>query len=355
MAEDLLSVKPVYSKLFIFLFLFSLSSCANVGYVVTQGIEQFRIQIKGIKNKKVLEDPEVSDDIKNKIRIIGVYKDYFENYFQKEFEDIYEKTTFLDRDAVSYMVTASSAFEIKPYYVSFPFVGRFPYLAFFKKDKAIKHAKKLEKEGYVTWIRPVYAYSSLNYFDDRILSSFFVYSETELAELVFHELTHLLVFIKNDVGFNESLAQYIAHQVLKEYFPKKGSEFLIKREKSRQLAKQLVPEIEKLNQSYKKVKEIEKVEELRIKFLEEVLFVKMREYCRETNTQCRLKVENWNNARLVGYLNYEGTYEKIEKVHKASGLNLNNFAEWITQIQEDYDEDDHGRFIDYLELQGQKI
>ena len=345
----------MFSKLLIIALSFSITACANFGYVVSQGFEQFRIQVKGIKNQKVLNDPEVSEEVKSKIKIIGIYKKYFENYFGKEFEDIYEKTTFLDREAVSYMVTASSALEIKPHYVSFPFVGKFPYLAFFSKDKAHEYAKELEEEGLVTWIRPVYAYSSLNYFDDRILSSFFAYSETELAELVFHELTHLLVFIKNDVGFNESLAQYIAHQTLEEYFPQKGSLFLEKRKESRLLAKQLVPEIEKLNQRYQQAKNIDEVEKMRIGFLEDVLFVKMREYCKKTKVKCLLEVEKWNNARLVGYLNYEGTYEKIEKVHQMSGLNLQEFANWIIEIKKDYDEDDHGDFLQYLQLKGKQI
>lgn len=348
MVVDLLERLKVFCKKILYICLLACLSCAKLGYIVKQGVGQISIQMKAVKNSKVLEDPKVSDEDKAKIRIIGVYKKYYEEFFEQKFDDIYEKTTFLDRKAVSYMVTASPKNEIKPHRVSFPFVGSFPYLAFFSLDSAKEFAKDLEEDGMVTWIRPVYAYSSLNYFDDRILSSFFVYSETELAELVFHELTHLLVFVKDDVGFNESLAQYIAHKVLERYMDgSEAADFIVKRQESRSLAKDLVPKIQELNKTYKALSEPKSIEKARIHFLENILFKRMEEYCTNSGTECALDVKNWNNARLVGYLNYEGRYERIENVHIKLGYNLKQFAKWIKNAEEEKNEDIP--FLDYLE------
>ena len=89
------------------------------------------------------------------------------------------------------------------------FTGCFPYLGFFKEGEAKKYAMKQEENGFSTYTRPVYAYSSLGHWNDRILSSFFHFDSRELANLVFHELFHHIFFIKNEVSLNENLATFL--------------------------------------------------------------------------------------------------------------------------------------------------
>jgi predicted aminopeptidase len=50
------------------------------------------------------------------------------------------------------------------------------------------------------------AYSTLGYFDDPVLSTFVRYREVDLARLIFHELRHQVVYVKDDTSFNESFA-----------------------------------------------------------------------------------------------------------------------------------------------------
>ena len=56
------------------------------------------------------------------------------------------------------------------------------------------------------WVSGVPAYSTLGYFDDPVLSSFVRWPETEVARLIFHELSHQLLYVKDDSQFNESFA-----------------------------------------------------------------------------------------------------------------------------------------------------
>ena len=50
------------------------------------------------------------------------------------------------------------------------------------------------------------AYSTLGWLHDPVLNCFVFNSEIELAELIFHELTHRKLFRSGDTAFNESLA-----------------------------------------------------------------------------------------------------------------------------------------------------
>lgn len=321
--------------------LFFLLSCAKISYIADQGLGQLHIQWKARSNEEVLKDKSIPEDQKKKILLVGEYKAFFENYFGKKFPGIYEKTTFLNREAVSYMVTASLKNRIEPHYESFPFVGKFPYLAFFKREKAKNYTLKLEEKGYVTWIRPVHAYSSLNYFTDRILSSFFVFSPLELAELIFHELTHLLYFSKNGLAFNEALAQYVAHEMILKYIPqvgeKQGEDFLMKAQLRREFSRKMVPIVRELQGVYKRSPANADFEKIKNRFLKKNFIPLLLEFCEKRKESerktCDTEPRNWNNARLVGFMNYEGLYEEVERLHRESGLNLKEFIFSIDRLR----------------------
>jgi len=111
-------------------------------------------------------------------------------------------------------VNASPFYEVKPKMFSFPLMGSFPYIGFFDQKSALKYATKLGKEDYYTYVRPVYAYSTLGYFEDKILSSFFFLDDITLVETIYHELFHTLFFAKDEVDFNENLASFFAQKML---------------------------------------------------------------------------------------------------------------------------------------------
>ena len=54
------------------------------------------------------------------------------------------------------------------------------------------------------------AYSTLGWLNwlggDPLLSTFIQYPQGELARMIFHELAHQVVYVKDDTAFNESFA-----------------------------------------------------------------------------------------------------------------------------------------------------
>ena len=59
------------------------------------------------------------------------------------------------------------------------------------------------------YIGGVDAYSTLGWFDDPVLNTFIRRSEAALAGLIFHELAHQQLYVKNDTTFNESFARTV--------------------------------------------------------------------------------------------------------------------------------------------------
>jgi hypothetical protein len=334
-------------------------SCAKFAYLTEQGIGQARLQWKGVDNETILKDPKVSDAAKRKIELVEEYKKFFYHYFSSKPKSIYTKTTMLDGKAVTYLVIASQFNKIEANEFSFPFMGSFPYLGFFNQYSAKKFAKGLEDdENLVTWVRPVYAYSTLGYLEDRILSSFFEYDDVELAELVFHELFHTVFFIKNEVDLNENLANFYGKELLKEYFkgqPQLDFYFRMEQKKKKinlrivELVGILKTEFSKLGGFLTK----EKASELTERFVSEVFRPDIKNLCLKLEIEqddCELKDE-WNQARFAAFMTYEEEQDFIEKLMLEKKLNLKNYLGWLKQEYKAYEsQKEIQSFTDYLKM-----
>ena len=84
--------------------------------------------------------------------------------------------------------------------------------------------RRAARRGYDVYIGGVPAYSTLGWFDDPVLSTFIQYPEAELARLMFHELAHQLLYVKNDTRFNESFAVTVEQAGVERWLAKNGNE-----------------------------------------------------------------------------------------------------------------------------------
>lgn len=330
--------------------LFTLSSlfagCAKFEYLYEQGVGQMTILSKGKDNKELLKSVRVPKSQKEKIKKIQELKSYFYKYWDKKETNIYSQTTILKSKAVTYLVIASPYQEIKAVDNCFPLMGCFPYLGFFNLSSAKKFAKEKEAESYVTWIRPVYAYSTLGYFTDTILSSFFEYDDYELAELIFHELFHTIFFVKNQVDLNENLAMYFSERMLEDYFLSIDQadflKFEQKKEENHKKIKQLVVLLaSELQAMYKSLlpKTKEEGEAILNEFMEERFKVEVMKKCQALDIQpkdCFPLERNWNNASFAAFLTYEKKSNDLASLQKKLGLDLKGYYNWIVKKYEDF-------------------
>jgi predicted aminopeptidase len=343
----------------LFIILFITVSCAKLGYLTEQGIGQVKLQWSGTKNEEMLSDPKVSSAVKRKILLVEEYKKFFYAYFNQKTSNIYTKTTMLKDKAVTYLVIASPHTEIKAHEFNFPIMGSFPYIGFFSLDSAKKFAKNLqEDENLVTWIRPVYAYSTLGYLEDRILSSFFEYTDVELAELVFHELFHTIFFIKDEVDLNENLANLYGKEMLKEYFQDREElkNYIADQEKKSQIDKRLVSHIKILQAEFAKLgpfNTAKKADEITERFVIEVLKPDLKSMCAKLKleeSECELK-ENWNQASFAAFLTYEEEQDFLSDLKTDIKLNLKDFLSWLKTENKTYEKQTKiTSFTDYLKV-----
>jgi len=118
----------------------------------------------------------------------------------------YTRYADLGRPFVVWNVFAAPELSLVAHEWCFPVAGCVGYRGYFREDEARAEAARLAAQGYDAHVGGVPAYSTLGWFDDPLLSSFIRYPDVELARLIFHELAHQVVYVKDDSTFNESFA-----------------------------------------------------------------------------------------------------------------------------------------------------
>ncbi len=324
------------------------SGCAKFDYLYEQSLGQISLQSKARDNQEMLKNVRIPKDQKEKIKKIQSLKKYFYQYWGKKETAIYSQTTMLQNKAVTYLVVASPFQEIKAEETCFPLMGCFPYLGFFNLASAKEFAKKKEAESFVTWVRPVYAYSTLGYFTDTILSSFFHYNDYELAELIFHELFHTIFFINNQVELNENLANYFSKEMLEEYFKNTNQlDYLRIQQKEeledKALRKAVVSLTTELQEHYQKLLPANKEDSIAIldEFLEKRFKPEILKKCQEINIppkNCFPIQRQWNNASFAAFLTYEKKSDDLEGLRQKLGLDLRGYYKFISDKYNDYKE-----------------
>ena len=129
----------------------------------------------------------------------------------------YTRYADLGRPFVVWNVFAAPELSLTPRQWCFPVAGCVVYRGYFTEADARAEAAQLTAEGFDVHVGGVPAYSTLGYFDDPVLSTFIRYRDADVARLIFHELAHQVVYVKDDTAFNESFAVAVEEEGLTRY------------------------------------------------------------------------------------------------------------------------------------------
>ncbi len=99
----------------------------------------------------------------------------------------------------------------------YPIAGCVSYRGYFSQQKALASAQDWQQKGFDVYVGGVDAYSTLGWFDDPVLSSFLSRPPLGLAALLFHELSHQVLYVKDDTVFNESFATTVEEILLQQW------------------------------------------------------------------------------------------------------------------------------------------
>ncbi len=160
----------------------------------------------------VLEDPATDDKLKTRLTMVLEARSFASDSIGLPVNDSYTTYVDLDRQYVVWNVFAAPEFSVQPKRWCFPVAGCVVYRGYFREAKARAYADGLADKGWDVHVAGVAAYSTLGRFDDPVLSSMMRWDNTQLVALLFHELAHQQLYVKDDSSFNESFATAVEQE-----------------------------------------------------------------------------------------------------------------------------------------------
>ncbi len=201
-----------------------LAGCGNVSYYLQSVGGQLEIWQREVPVDHLLGDPDLSPTLKAQLERALRIRDYASRELGLPDNPSYRSYADLARPFVVWNVFAATEFSIEPRQWCFVVAGCVKYRGYFAEAGARSHAAALATEGNDVYVGGVPAYSTIGWFDDPLLNTFIHYPEPELARLLFHELAHQVLYVKDDTVFNESFATVVEQAGIARWLAAHGND-----------------------------------------------------------------------------------------------------------------------------------
>lgn len=206
---------------------FTLSGC----YILQAANGELQVMRARKPIDKVLADPGTSNSVRNTLTEVKAAREFASRELKLPDNRSYRTYADLHRQFVVWNVVAAPEFSVHPKQWCFPIAGCVAYRGYFKEKRARDFAASLSRRGFDVTLDGVPAYSTLGKFADPVLSTMIRYGPDELAAIIFHELAHQLLYVKNDTQFNEAFATTVENAGLERWLTLNGHTDRIKRYK----------------------------------------------------------------------------------------------------------------------------
>jgi predicted aminopeptidase len=192
-------------------------ACSTLRYYahVTHGQASLLAHRKPVA--RIVDDPAVDPELRSRLARTQDARRFASDHLGLPRNKSYTTYVELGRPYVTWNVFATPEFSVDAITHCFPFAGCVAYLGFFDREDADGEAARLAASGDDTAIEGAAAYSTLGWFSDPILSSMLRWNDDELDGVIFHELAHQLLYVKDDTAFNESFATFVQQEGLREW------------------------------------------------------------------------------------------------------------------------------------------
>ncbi|MBI3099311.1 MAG: aminopeptidase [Planctomycetes bacterium] len=303
----------------------------SVSYVAKQASGQLHIVMNRTSIDKLLKTGRLTEDQKEKLRLVLEAKAYAEETIGLTRSDNYLKYHDTGGKSVAWNLSASPRDALAPKTWWFPIVGTVPYLGYFDREDGEIEERRLKAQGYDTCLRGVRAYSTLGWFTDPVFSPMLEDDIHELVNTIVHELTHGTVYASGQGDFNESFATFVGNQGGVEFLAMRfGADSAVCRRAREAIADDaafgewIADHLDRLRGLY--ASDLASEEKIHRR---EFFFRQMREgYTAELKPMLKTADYDYfpamqiNNAVLLGYARYMDDLALYEKAYESLGRDL---------------------------------
>lgn len=191
-------------------------------YLLQSAQGQLSLMSKREPISKVVDRPSTSAALRRQLQEVTAIREFASRELGLPDNGSYRSYADVGRPYVVWNVVAASEFSVEPKEWCYPIVGCVAYRGYFVESRARRFADRQGARGYDVSVDGVAAYSTLGHFDDPILNTMVGWDDVELASIIFHELTHQLLYVANDASFNEALATTVEEEGVKRWLNAQG-------------------------------------------------------------------------------------------------------------------------------------
>ena len=308
-------------------------------YLIQSANGQMDLMQKRQPIATVVADPATPSDLRTRLQQVLEIREFAVRELGLPDNGSYRSYADVGRPFVVWNVFAAPEFSVKPQHWCFPVAGCVVYRGYFSETKARAFAERLHAEGNDVYVGGVPAYSTLGHFDDPVLSTMISWSDVRLAAIIFHELTHQLVYVPGDSSFNEGFASVVEVEGVRRWLAAHGREpeleaFKLEREHQVELARVLNAGRARLKALYASGADADMMRERK-----RVEFERLAREYGELLTSWRgpgaspiRVVQELNNAYLVSVAAYEECVPGLERLLAQSGNDLPNFYQRVKAL-----------------------
>nr|WP_295785384.1 aminopeptidase [Rhodoferax sp.] len=186
------------------------TGCTDMAYLAQSASGHIKIMQAARPVDDWLADDSTPPALKQRLQLTQQIRRYASDTLQLPDNASYRRYAQLPRRAVVWNVVAAPAYSLTLQTWCFPVTGCIGYRGYFGEQDAQAQATALRDQGLEASVYGVPAYSTLGWTNwiggDPLLSTFINYPQGELARMIFHELAHQVLYVKDDTAFNESFA-----------------------------------------------------------------------------------------------------------------------------------------------------
>jgi predicted aminopeptidase len=322
----------IHARLRVAAVLAAIAACVSGCYEWQAAMGQADLMLKREPIPRVVANPATPAALRGQLQEVSAIRDFATHELGLPDNGSYRSYADVRRAYVVWNVFAAPEFSVQPKEWCYPIVGCVAYRGYFDERRAKTFAARLRGQGFDVVVVGVAAYSTLGHFDDPILNTMMGWSDTELAAIIFHELTHQLLYVADDASFNEALATVVEDEGVRRWLLSRGRSgdldvFLEEQSRYRRVTDLLIETRAKLAVLYASA---QAPDGMRAKKRE--IFAAARADYREMKAGwgARAPFSNWfdgdiNNADLVSIATYERCVPGFERELKAVGGDLKQF------------------------------
>src|SRR6185437_12815935 len=200
----------------------ALCGCTSTMYLLQAAHGEWHVMHSRKPIVQVIDDPQTPEALIRELADVRDARSFASRELKLPDNDSYRTYVKIDRQYVVWNVVAAPVLSVESKEWCFPIAGCVAYRGYFSEKRARDFASGLKAHGYDVVIEGVPAYSTLGKLPDPVMSTMMRYGSDELAAMIFHELAHQLLYVKDDSRFNEAFAVTVEDAGLRRWLEYRG-------------------------------------------------------------------------------------------------------------------------------------